>query len=279
MGELVEELGVPKVEVADEGDRLGQSVGAVAVPEYPRHRVELLLPEGRLGPTVVHALPDDGALGPAGEFVVVVEMLHPVAPEYGLDDAAVALPQHVAKGEQLLVVRKPAGHGLAVFPHVPFVAVGGEPQGAGIHGLPHQALHPLHLARGGLSLHRLLAHDVLAHGDVPHQASGVDPEPAFQRVEILAVGAPTPSDPLLQGEAGDGFHPHEALHQRVFAAIVHGREGQAAVPHDDGGDAVLRLGGAVGVPQDLGVHVGVVVDEPRGTPPVRRRRWSGSPTP
>ena len=263
VGELIENLGVLQVEVTDQGNRLGQAVGTVAVTENPRHRVQLLLPQRRLGPAMVHALPDDRPLRPAGQVVVGVEVLHLVAAEDGLDDAAVELAEHVAQSVQLIVVREPAGHGLAVFPHVPLVAVGGETQGAGIHGVPHQALHLVHFARGGRSLHRLLAHDVLAHGDVAHQAAGVDAESSLQRVEILAVGVPAPGHSLFQGGAGNRLHPHEALDQGVLAAVVHGRKGQAAVPHDHGSDAVLWLGGAVGVPKDLCIHVGVVIDESR----------------
>ena len=172
-------------------------------------------------------------------------------------------PSTSHRGVQLIVVGQPAGHGLAVLPHVPLVPVGGEAQGARIHGVPHQALHLLHLAGGGFALHRLLAHDVLPHRDVAHQAAGVDAESALQRVEILTVGVPAPGHSLLQREAGNRLYPHEALDQGVLTAVVHGRQGQAAVPHDDGSDAVLRLGGAVGIPEDLRIHVGVVVDESR----------------
>ena len=97
----------------------------------------------------------------------------------------------------------------------------------------------------------------------PTRPPALMPSLAFQRVEILAVGVPAPGHSLLQRETGNRLHPHEALDQGVLAAVVHGRKGQAAVPHDHGSDAVLGFGGAVGVPKDLCIHVGVVIDESR----------------
>ena len=46
-------------------------------------------------------------------------------------------------------------------------------------------------------------------------------------------------------------------------AVPDRREGQAAVAHHHGGHAVLRLAGAVGVPEQLRVEMGVMVDEAR----------------
>ena len=74
---------------------------------------------------------------------------------------------------------------------------------------------------------------------------------------------PAPFDSLLQGKTGNRFDAHEALYQRVFIAVFHWRQSQPAVAHDDRGDAVLWLAGAVRVPKHLGVQMGVVIDKSR----------------
>src|SRR5439155_18949654 len=89
----------------------------------------------------------------------------------------------------------------------------------------------------------------------------VDADAALEPVQVVAVAPPAPGDARHQRLARHGLDAHEALDQRVLAARLDGREGQPAVAHDDGGHAVLRLGRAIGVPEELAVEVSVVVDE------------------
>lgn len=146
---------------------------------------------------------------------------------------------------------------------MPLVAVRRKTQRPALHGVPHQPLHLFNLLGRGGSLHGLLAHDVLAHRDVAHQPAHIDADFPFQGVQIIAEGVPAPGNSLLQNAAGNGLDPDEAFHQRVVVGGLSGCERKAAITHDDGGNAMLGLGGSIGVPENLRVHVGVVVDEAR----------------
>ena len=57
-----------------------------------------------LRPAVLEALPEHGSLGAFGKLMIEIEVLDFVAAQNRFDDAAVALRQHIAKSEELLVV-------------------------------------------------------------------------------------------------------------------------------------------------------------------------------
>ena len=115
---------------------------------------------------------------------------------------------------------------------------------------------------GGLVGRAPLAHHEGAHRAVRHLGGDVEgARDAVERVEVLADGLPVPPDRLAQGRAGDAL---DALHQAdepVVAVGRGGREADAAVAHDHGGDAVPDRRREQRVPGDLPVVVGVHVDE------------------
>ena len=116
---------------------------------------------------------------------------------------------------------------------------------------------------GGLVGRAALAHHEGAHRAVRHLRGDVErARDAVERVEVLADGLPVPPDRLAQGCAGDAL---DALHQAdepVVAVGRGGREADAAVAHDHGGDAVPDRRREQRVPGDLAVVVRVHVDEP-----------------
>ena len=83
----------------------------------------------------------------------------------------------------------------------------------------------------------------------------------FEEVEVFGERLPGPGHAGALGGGGDVLDGLERAHQDVLIRGVAGREGEAAVAHDHGGHAVIGGRGAVGVPGDLGVEVGVAVDE------------------
>ena len=93
------------------------------------------------------------------------------------------------------------------------------------------------------------------------QPADVDPDLAFQRIQVVSKGVPAPGYSLLQNSPGNGFHAHEAFDKRILVFVLHRCQGEPAIAHDHGSDAMLRLGGAIRIPEDLSVQVGVMIDE------------------
>ena len=84
---------------------------------------------------------------------------------------------------------------------------------------------------------------------------------AVERVEVLADRLPVPLDGLAQRRAGNALDAFHQADQPVVAVGGGGREADAAVAHDHGGDAVPDRRREQRVPGDLAVVVRVHVDE------------------
>ena len=81
-----------------------------------------------------------------------------------------------------------------------------------------------------------------------------------ERVEVLGEGLPLPVDALVQRGARDVLDAFHQLDEEVAPVGPHGGEADAAVAHDDGGDAVPARRRDLGIPRDLAVVVRVDVD-------------------
>lgn len=102
---------------------------------------------------------------------------------------------------------------------------------------------------------------------MPDHEPGVDCDAPFEGVEVLAEGGPGPVDAFLQRGERHAFDPrhHPPGVVGVLGPVgVERGEGEPAVAARDGGDAVVHGGGGVGVPEELGVVVGVRIDEAGG---------------
>ena len=184
--------------MAHQGHSVGQAIGLITGLKDRLHGVQLLAPQIRLRPTMLHTLPQYRPLRPLGEIVVPIEVLDLVAAQDRFDHAAIALRQDVAEREEFFVIGQAARHRLAVFAHMALVAVGGNTQRAAFHRFQHEAAHFLHFCAGRLALHRFFAHHVVAHRDMAHQTADVDAHFALKVVEIFAVAMPVPLHTLLQ---------------------------------------------------------------------------------
>ena len=95
------------------------------------------------------------------------------------------------------------------------------------------------------------------------QKAGVHADAPLETVEELAEALPTPLHSLLEGlerHALDlGHHPAG----EVGVGVLERSQGEPAVAADDGGHAVVARRRGVAVPVQLGVVVGVRVDETR----------------
>ena len=93
------------------------------------------------------------------------------------------------------------------------------------------------------------------------EEAGVDRDTAVEVAQPLAEGAPVPGQARLQRRERHALDPRH--HPRDVVGVLRRQRGQreAAVPAEHGGHAVQRRGAGVGVPEELGVVVGVQVDE------------------
>ena len=107
-----------------------------------------------------------------------------------------------------------------------------------------------------------LAHHVRAQGRVPDVAGVVDAlRQRVEHIEVLGVGLPAPADALQHRLAGDVLRAFEVPEDQVRFLLAAGRQRESAVAHDDARHAVVAGAGADRVPEHLGVHVRVPVDE------------------
>jgi hypothetical protein len=118
------------------------------------------------------------------------------------------------------------------------ILIGGKPHRAGFHALAHQLFHLGDFFRRRFSLHRLLAHDVVAHGDMSDQSGGVNAETGAEGAEIFAGRGPLPFHAFFENATADRFNAHKAFDHRLAIFRLGGREAQTAVADHHRSDAV-----------------------------------------
>ena len=150
---------------------------------------------------------------------------------------------------------------------------GREAEAAGVDRLVQQLHHRRRPARGVASLPTdVRAHHVAAQRAVADEEPGVHADVAVEPVEVVGEGLPVPVDAVLERGERHALDLRHHPADVVGVARLDRREGEAAVAADDRGHAVhVRRRGAR-VPEELGVVVGVRVDEARATRPGRWRR-------
>ncbi len=118
------------------------------------------------------------------------------------------------------------------------------------------------LLLGRLRPDRRLAHHRPAHGRVTDEEAGVHHQPAVQPVQPVAVGAPVPVQAGLESLDRHPLDPCQHAHDVVGVLGRQRGDAEPAVAADDRGHPVERRRAGAGVPEELGVVVGVDVDEP-----------------
>jgi hypothetical protein len=122
--------------------------------------------------------------------------------------------------------------------------------------------HRLEIVLGRLVGEGALAHDMGADGAMADIARVVDAlGQRVEHVEELREGLPAPLDAGLHGGATDVLGAFEVAHHQVGFLGAARRQGETAIAHHHRRDALVAGAGAVRVPEDLRVHVGVAVDE------------------
>ena len=207
----------------------------------------------------------DGAEQHAARLALGRKQIHLVLDlaevRHGLHEAALGADR-LGNRQHLGARREGAGNGPAIRQGVAGMPIHGEAQGALGHGRARQGGDLADFVLGGLFLDGALAHHVEARRAVPHEAADVDHRlQAFDGVQIAAVGFPIPGQ---AGEDGvlrnvlDGFH--HAGEELPVLRPARG-EGDAAVAEQGGGDAMPGHRRHVRIPADLGIEMGVQIDE------------------
>ncbi len=182
--------------------------------------------------------------------------------EDALEGGALVLADHRGERQQLVAVGPLGGHRPAVAVAVVLRDVDREAERTlGQRGV-EQGPHPLQLVGGGGPAVGVLPDGEAAQRRVADQEAGVHGEAALERVEVRAEVAPRPVGPSFQGVDGHALDLGQQLAEVGRVGGVDRGQAEAAVAADDGGDAVASGRRGPAVPHELGVVVGVEVDEP-----------------
>ena len=120
------------------------------------------------------------------------------------------------------------------------------------------------LRGGGIAARAALAHHVDAQCGVRQLCADVHIEGALrQPVHIVREAFPGPGQSGAQHRFGNILDAFHQLNQPLMIRRPAGREADAAIAHDGGGDAILRRRRNVVAPGDLAVIMGVKVDKAR----------------
>jgi hypothetical protein len=173
--------------------------------------------------------------------------------------------EHVADGEQLVGRGVRSGHGATVGHAVEHRARRREPERAGADRLVDERGHRRDVVGGrGRVVEAALAHRPVADRAVADHAADVDAlREAVELGEVLAVRLPVPREAVEDAGGGDVLDRLHHLGEVLAVLGLARREGDAAVAEHDRRDTVPARRRRHRVPADLGVEVGVDVDEPR----------------
>ena len=211
-----------------------------------------------------HLTLDDGAVLLADHAVDLAVVVNCT-----LEHALAQSAHDLTDGEQLLRSGPRAGYLTAVGGLVQVGPRRGEAERAADQGLLDEPAHREDVLGGGV----VLVDGPVAHGRHPHRAVTDHPADVDAlghpgvAVEVLGVGLPVPREAGQDRRRGDVL---DRLHHRgqLLAVLrLARRERHAAVAHHRGGHAMPARHRAHRVPGQLGVEVGVDVDEARGHQP------------
>jgi hypothetical protein len=141
---------------------------------------------------------------------------------------------------------------------------GREADRTGLDRLADDPPHRLDLGVGRRTLGRGVAHHVLPHGRVADIRGHVEAQgQAGDGREVFREGLEAPRNARFERLERHPLHVLEDARDRAAVLRPRRRDAEAAVAHDDGGDAMPGRGRQVRVPEDLRVVVRVHVDEAR----------------
>ena len=177
-------------------------------------------------------------------------------------DAFAAFAHGADQRAQFAVVGQPRGHGRSAFAVMCLRRARGEADGPGLHGAAQQVGHCGYLGIAGGTFGGLGAHDEGAQRGVAGKAGDVGADTVlFQHVEILRKALELPADTGTQRIERHAFDMGEVAHREIAILRLAGGDGEAAIAEHGRRDAECRRGIDERVPGDLGIVVGVAVDD------------------
>ena len=178
------------------------------------------------------------------------------------EDAAVPA-ERVGKSQELILGSMRAGHVAAVGHPVQEGAGGREAERPGGQRLVDHGHHGGDVLSGGrILVERPLAHRRYPDGTVADHATDVEPLGQRSQIgQVLAVGFPVPGEAVEDALGGNVLDRLHHLGEELPTVRCDRGKGDAAVAQHDRGDAVPARRTAQRVPGQLGIEVGVDVDE------------------
>ena len=205
-----------------------------------------------------------------GQLLEVIEVVHRIgADQRHLDEALVAPAEHARQREAGFVGHQVGHHRRAVKVAlhargaVRIEALRGPSARAGVHRLVEQPANLARLLLGGRPrLGRFQTHhprqqrrDRNVRQDVHRLGTAID------AVEKFGEGGPIPRHPGLHRGVRNRFDARHREHRALAALGMHRGEAEAAVADHDRRDAVPARDGAVRIPEQLRVVMGMQIDE------------------
>ena len=178
--------------------------------------------------------------------------------------APVVVGEHAGEGDQLLRLGQVRRDRPAVVPDVEVELRRREPDRTIGQRDAQQAAHRVDLLRRGGPLRRLVAHHPPPERAVAHIGSHVDADATVEPVEEVGERPTAEGDTLDQRIGRHALDTAEHLQQPPHVVGLGRREGEPAVAGQHSGDAVPRRRRRRRLEVQLGVVVGVDVDEPGG---------------
>src|SRR6266852_5080223 len=184
-----------------------------------------------------------------------------------LDETFVAFAQHAGKGKRGFIRHDIGDHRRAVI--IGLHAMAAEPlrrpsARTVIHRLVNNAAHLLGLGLGGKASRfgAFKAHGPDHHWRERYERQHIDALwMAVDAIEELGISDPVPRHPGLHGFVRDCLGTRHRQHRAIAQIGLDWREAEAAIADYDRRDAVPARHRAVRVPEELGVIMGVQIDE------------------
>ena len=180
------------------------------------------------------------------------------------EDAVAALGHRHHQRMHLAVVGQARGHRQPALAVVRRRGAAREADRAGLHRFAHDALHGGHLGIGGAAFRGVVAHHVGPHAAVADVGGDVDRTSlAAQLRQVLGKGLEAPRDAGLQHAERHALDLGQVAHRDVAVGGLARRDGEAAIADHGRRHAQRRRGPNLRIPGDLGIEMGVAVDDAR----------------
>ena len=196
-----------------------------------------------------------------------------------------ALAEHGGELEQLVLPADLPGQGRAARARISHHLIGGEAEGAEVRALAQQSAHLLDLLRARLPRVDIgHSHDGGTDRHVTDQKGMIEQNVEFVETRrVRRQVRPVEGDARLEGHLGDLLHGAHRSDQVLAGPLAeHGGQGVPAIGGDHGGHPETGGWGQIGIPEEIGIEVGVRIDEPRRQHQVMAAdlfdRVSGHPT-